>query len=305
MFVYVFESSKWIETKKLYPHDIALILDPTEKKVYFWEGPHSKSDKKVEASALFDNLITKYPNFKFTKLKEEIPQGIEEKIEIITDKSYETMQKFDRSPIYSVFFYIGILCLIFLIIVYSFVFSPLGWNISTVDPGMYSVSENDYSAWIELSSNAVFIEIILFSILTVISFFTLKIFLISTAFIGTAVEIGVFYYLNLGVYLFDFQGISLQEPPYQILINNVIIYCLLNLFSLIVILIPLIISLRALKNSTIPISWKNWIAKKKREKKIFEVKKLSILSKKTQFVPFDPNDPDRGYTKEEIEELNI
>ena len=305
MFVYVFESSKWIETEKLYPHDIALILDPSEKIIYFWRGPRSKQDAKTEASALFDNLITKYPNFKYTKLEKDIPQEIEEKIEMITDKSYETMRKFDRAPVYSVFFYIGIVCLIFLLIVYSFIFSPLGWNLSTENPGMYSVSEIDYSTWIQLSSNAAFISIVLFSILTVCSLFTLKIFLISTSLIGTGVKIGVYYYLNLGVYLFDFQGNSLQEPPYRILIIDVIIYCLLSLFSLLVILIPLIISLRALKKSTIPISWKDWKSKKKREKEIFEIKKLSILSRKTQFIPFDPDNPDREYNKEEIEELNL
>jgi len=72
-----------------------------------------------------------------------------------------------------------------------------------------------------------------------------------------------------------------------------------------VILIPLIISLRALKKSTIPISWKDWSSKKKREKVIFEIKKLSVLSKKTQFIPFDPNNPDREYSKEEIDRLNL
>jgi hypothetical protein len=305
MFVYVFESTKWIETKKLYPHDIALILNPSEKTIYFWEGPRSKSDMKEEASALFDKLISKYPNFKFTKLEKDIPQVIEEKIDMITDKSYETMQKFDRSPIYSLYFYTGLMCMIFPLIAYSFIFSPLGWNLSTTDPGMYSVSEVNYSAWVQISSNLVFTSIVLFIILTVFSFFTMKIFLITTSFIGVAVEFGVYFYVNLGVYLFDFQGTSLLEPPYQILISDVIIYCLLNLFSLLVILLPLIISLRALKNSTIPISWKDWKSKKEREKEIFEVKKLSILSRKTQFIPFDPNNPDKEYSQEEIEKLNL
>ncbi|MHA1728223.1 MAG: hypothetical protein ACTSWY_05775 [Promethearchaeota archaeon] len=304
MLIYVFESLKWIETEKLYPHDIALILNPSEKKIYLWEGPRSTVQMKEEAEDYVDDLKVKFQGFEYIKSEEKIPTNIKGEIEEKLDKKFEASQKFDRAPQYVAFLYIGFISLGFLAVTYLFILFPLGWNLSITSPGNYSADELGFSVWVQNTSWTIFTAIVVFVILLLSAIFTKKVFLIATAVIGGSIQLGTYYYVNLGVYLFDFQGESFQYPPYLIPIPNVILYALLNLLGLVATVIPLIISIQAIKRDTIPISWKEWREKKEKGKEVVRFKKVSFFTEKTGgFIPFDPNNPEEEYNGEEINDI--
>jgi hypothetical protein len=281
-----------------------LILNPEKKEIYRWMGPKSLPKLRDDSEENIDQIIQKFPQFKLIKLDKKIPDDIQIEIDNVIDRSHESKQKFDRSPPYTGFLILSYVVFIALCVSYSFILFPMGWDRYEGGMSILIVNVLNFEMWNYSAKITIIITIVLFSLLFVTSVFTLKVFLISTSIIGIFIQVGTYFYVNLGIYLFDFQANSFQSPPYQILVGEVVVFSVLNLLSLITTLIPLIISLKAIYSQSIKISLKDWIDKKKAEKKLFETKKVSVISKKSDFIPFDPKNPDKSYTEEEIRKLN-
>jgi len=97
MFFYVFESSKWIQTEKIYPHDIALILNPEKKEIYHWIGPKSLLKIRNEADDYISQMTDKFPQFKFVVLDKKISKEIQSELDAAFDKSFESIHADSKS----------------------------------------------------------------------------------------------------------------------------------------------------------------------------------------------------------------
>lgn len=262
MFSYVFNEGKWIETEKIYPHDIVLILEPKNKKIYLWKGPRAPQSLIFEALPEVDKLKEKFEKFEYIELGDVIPMKVETEIEERIDRSFEETQKIDRAPQYFLFIVFTILGLVSAVVSYIFLLAPITWNVSGSDETIMIVSEMFYANWVSVTSIAVLVTTCIFTALAITSAFTKKIFLIMNGILAMAIQYGTYRYIRLGIYLFDFQG-GASPGYYNILRSEVAIYSFLNILGFIAILVPSIISLRAIFKDTRPISFKDWLEKRK------------------------------------------
>jgi hypothetical protein len=287
MFSYTFDNGKWIESNKLYLHDIALLLDPIEKKIYLWEGPKSTAQMRQTASPFIDELKNKFPKFDYEVLGKVIPLKIEREIEEKIDRSFESVAKIDRSPDYLVFLVSIFAAFVAMTVSYIYILRPISWGFSSGLPGYNIVSEFDFSDWVENTRDILLIIIIIFGIMLVDSIVTKKIFLITTAAVCLLVQLGTYQYISLGVFLFDFQTVSGAIPyHYYILSSEVNLFTLLNILGLVACLFPLLISLFAIKRDTVKISFAEYLEKRKQQK--FVMPKYSIFKKQVKLVPIQP-----------------
>jgi len=293
MFSYTFDNGKWVESNKLYLHDIALLLDPNEKKIYYWEGPKSTTQMKQAALPCADEMKKKFPKFEFDILGKVYPLKIEKEIEEKLDHSFESSVKIDRSPDYILFVILTFISFAVMFVSYIFILRPISWGFTSTLPGYNIVSQFDFADWVGDTRDFLLVVIILFGVLLVDSIITKKIFLITTAAVCLLVQFGTYQYISLGIFLFDFQTVS--EPiayHYYILTSEVNLFTFLNIIGLVACLIPLLISINAIRKDTVKISFAEWNEKRKQSKLVMP--KYSIFKKQVKLVPIEPPTSDQS-----------
>ncbi|MCP4763975.1 MAG: hypothetical protein GY870_19540 [archaeon] len=300
MFSYVLNNRKWIEAEKIYPHDIALLLDHESKKIYIWNGPRSPDKKKEEGTKYLNILKKKFSEFEYVKLDINLTPEIQNEINLRLDTSFEEVKTADRSPPYTGFMMSCYISLALLGVAFIFILGPWFWLSTQNDELLFMVSEANFNSWTQMTSIVIIILIINFIIQLVFALLSRKIFLIMTASIGVAVELGAFFYISMGIYLFD---IVIPQNPisgfYYYGIIDIILYTLLHIIGLLAILIPLKISFSAIMETTIPIPWKEW--REKNKKVEFNMKNVSAFAKPTTFLPFDTESLSKFEMEKELE----
>ncbi|MHA1820559.1 MAG: hypothetical protein ACTSU2_16565 [Promethearchaeota archaeon] len=280
-----------MESKKIYPHDIVLLLDVNAKKIYFYAGIKARSDVIKTAKTYIDDLRKKFPKFTFEELGTVVPLKVQKEIDDLLDTSYESQQKIDRTPLYNAFLIISYVSLVAMFFSYLIILGKFGWTMSSMKPGIVSVSQYDYADWVLNSKRVILVMIILFSALFIVATLIKKIFLISTAFIGVIVEVGNYFYMNLNIFLFDFQ--SGAEPYYyDILLKDIMRFNFIQGLGISAIVLPLAISIYAILKNTKKISYAEWKKMKEEEKrkKSLGGKKFTVLEKHRRLILLD----DRG-----------
>jgi len=287
---YVLESGKWIQSDKLYPHDIALILDPSEKKIYLWEGYRATTQSRKDAIPYINEIKEKYSSFAFEELKDSVPLKVQAEIDKNLDHSFEEIQKIDRDPSFNAFLIGCYLCFAGLLIEYLYILGIWTWPI--IQGVIFQVPISDYQMWIKDTSTAVISVLILFEILLVFAILTKKTFLIMTAAVGALLQLGTYRYILLDEFLFDFKAIDGGLTfNYYIFVSDGVMFTFLNLLALATILIPMIISIKAIYEQTIPIGFNEWREKKKRAYEI-ELVKVSAYLEPSSSTPIP--DPRQG-----------
>ncbi|WP_371803543.1 hypothetical protein [Candidatus Lokiarchaeum ossiferum] len=78
--VYKFQQKGWIQTEQLLNNDIAIVVDQTQNRIYFWSGKKSKPQAIEMAKK---NLLIKkiqYSNYQYRNNQAEFPSPIMEEI---------------------------------------------------------------------------------------------------------------------------------------------------------------------------------------------------------------------------------
>lgn len=307
MFSYVFNEGKWIETEKIYPHDIVLLLEPKDKKIYLWTGSRAPNSLVEEALLKAKELKEKYTKFELVEVGDVLPMKVEAEIEERIDRTFEETQKVDRDPQYVLFIIFNVIGLISAVISYTFLLNPIAWDRSPFNSTIYVVTELYYNAWYSMTTVVILVTAIIFAALTTISLFTRKGFLIITSGLATAVQVGTYQYIRLGIYLFDFQD-GANPGYYNILIADVALFAFLNILAFITIIIPSVISIKAILSDTRPISLQDWLEKQR--KTSVTLTKYSIIADRPSITstmvdkPYQLNEvelPPKPSTDEDIE----
>lgn len=301
MFTYVLSDGKFIETEKLYPHDIALFLDKEQKRIYLWEGSYATTAAKTQAIPFIEGLKKKYNKFEFIEMGGVIPLNVQAELEKKLDKSFEVTKKIDRDPYFSLFNILSFALIVLLAISSIFLLSLLGWGTSELKPGIYIVSEIDYANWIQNSKLVLLITIIISELLFIDSIFTKKIFLIMTGMVTSLIQLGIYRYISLGVFLFDFQD-GADPGTYNILMTQVVLFVILYAIGIAATVIPMFISISAIFKDTRPISYKEW-KEKKRQSEI-KMNKFSVIRKRSTIInPTGANNPEDLLSIEQIKNI--
>ncbi len=71
----------WVETGTLTPYDVALIVDASQKSIYFWYGAKASMKRKVEAKTMIGENKQRFPRYKYFIGNERIPDDVQESIQ--------------------------------------------------------------------------------------------------------------------------------------------------------------------------------------------------------------------------------
>jgi len=222
MFLYILDLSKndFVESESLYPHDIALLIDNEERKVYFYSGVKSKEREQKIGIDLASKIIKKFKMFEFVLLDNVIPLKVQAEIDemIIGD---DILVKIERTlPMQiSIYFGIGILILSLLIPILGF--SIFGWDKPEII--LYSVTASQFASYFD---RLILISWIWFGITCaqlVCTIWSQKIYLVVCSLASTIITLGLVFYMNQRVLLFEFQS-PLESNIYLIQRLDIILF---------------------------------------------------------------------------------
>ncbi|QEE14692.1 hypothetical protein DSAG12_00505 [Promethearchaeum syntrophicum] len=223
MFLYILDLSKndFVESETLYPHDIALLIDNEEKKVYFYSGVKSKEREQKIGIDLASKIINKFKMFEFVLLDSVIPLKVQAEIdEMIIGE--DTIIKIERTfPMQiSIYFGIGILILSFLIPILGF--SIFGWEKPEII--LYSVTASQFTSYFD---RLIIITWIWFGITCVqlaCTIWSQKIYLVVCSLSSTIITLGLVLYMNQRNFIFEFQPGSIESSLYLIQRYEIILF---------------------------------------------------------------------------------
>jgi len=210
MFLYILDLTKmdFIESESLYPHDIALLIDNEEKKVFFYSGVKSKEREIKIGIDLASKIINKFKMYEFVILEDVVPLKVQARIDemMIGDL---IIVKVERTLPMQISVIIGISSLILSILIPILGLSIFGWDKPEII--LYSVSTSQFASFF---GRLILISWIAFGIncaQLICNIWSKKIFLVVCSVASTIITLGLVLYVNQGVLLFEFQPGSVES----------------------------------------------------------------------------------------------
>ena len=223
MFLYILDLTKmdFVESESLYPHDIALLIDNEERKVFFYAGIKSKEREQKIGIDLASKIITKFKMFEFVLLDNVIPLRVQAEIDemIIGD---DIIVKIERTLPMQISIYIGIGILILSFLMPIIGFSLFGWEKPEII--LYSVTAAQFASYFD---RLILISWIWFGITCAqlaCNIWSKKIYLVVCSLASTIISLGLVLYVNQRVLLFEFQSGSIESGIYLIQRFEIILF---------------------------------------------------------------------------------
>ncbi|MHA1672549.1 MAG: hypothetical protein ACTSYI_02890 [Promethearchaeota archaeon] len=201
MYCYVLDKSKldWIESESLFLHDIALLIENTEKRVYMYSGPKSTKKEQEIGIKLAQNIIEKF-SYEFIILGTAVPLKIQSEIDLLLGDNIDPRTYKEDRTLSMIFFSIfGMIGGIAFIGMFINQLRMIGWKVA---PLVFGTSVETFSALFEISIFFLWISMGFFGAQFLVSLLTKRIFLIFASFSVAAISFGAYLYLDKGVFLF-------------------------------------------------------------------------------------------------------
>ena len=148
MFLYILDLTKmdFVESESLYPHDIALLIDNEERKVFFYSGVKSKERERKIGIDLASKIINKFKMYNFVILDDVVPLKVQARIDemMIGD---EIIVKVERTLPMQISIIFGICSLILSFLIPILGFSLFGWEKPEII--LYSVSASQFASYFD------------------------------------------------------------------------------------------------------------------------------------------------------------
>ncbi len=247
MIVFIYDND-WIESKELFPHDIALLVEMKENKVYLWFGPFSKKEIREAAEQRAKEYMKNYGEMKLDVLDQDtIPLKLQAEIEQLLGENRDFLtKKIPRTAPMSLFYYCMYASLGFLIISVLNLFRMLQGDI--VGDGLL-INSFQFHDYFILSEQLVFISVILAGIGVVLGIWSEKLFLTVSAVVGFVISLGFYFYVGNREFLFYSLPTTL-EWNYLLEIRSIVVFFVWSAIACIGHIISTIIANRAIKNTT-------------------------------------------------------
>lgn len=248
MIVFIYDNNDWVESTKLFPHDIALLVEMKEMKVYLWFGPFSKKELRVAAEEQAQKYMQNYKDMKLEVLNEQtIPLKLQAEIEELLGENRDFLsKKIPRTLPMSLFYYCMYSSLAFLIISVLNLFRMLQGDI--VGDGLL-VNSYQFHDYFVLSEQLVFVSLVLAGIGVILGIWSEKLFLTASAAVSFVISLGFYFYIGNREFLFYSLPTTL-EWNYLFEIGSIIVFFVWTIVACIGHAISTILANRAIKNTT-------------------------------------------------------
>ena len=210
MFLYILDITKndFVESESLYPHDIALLIDNEEKKVFFYSGTKSKEKERKIGIDLASKIINKFKTYKFVILDEVVPLKVQSEIDGMMIGGDEIIVKVERILPMQISMIIGIGSIILSLFIPIIGFSLFGWE--KLEIIYYSVSATQFTSYFDTLILIIWIGFGLNCAQLICNIWSKKIYLVVSALASTIITLGLVLYLNQRELLFEFQSGSIH-----------------------------------------------------------------------------------------------
>ncbi|UYP46179.1 hypothetical protein NEF87_002464 [Candidatus Lokiarchaeum ossiferum] len=214
MFVYIYDHAKqdWIEAEDLFPHDVALLIENDQRKVYFYSGSKCKAEEREQGLQSSQDILNKFPSYSLEILSDAIPLKIQAEIDLLLGENIDASRfKEDRTISMNFLMILGLLYSLSFLLILINSFRVIGWTIeNNILMPSHEVFEENFAlsiifAWITIGIGGVY---------ALNSLITRRIFLIICAVVSEGIILGVFFYLQKGIAIFSLD--SGYTDPYLI-----------------------------------------------------------------------------------------
>jgi len=238
---FIYQKNHWVEeTEHLLLHDCVAFLDEEERRVYLYNGPKS-NDKRLEKG--YDSvtkLMLNLPDdsLELTVLLDDIPEKIQNILDVMFKRvrKEEESQKHVFTSLILIRMYVVFSMLTLILPIFSML-NLLNFLLLPVSNGVTAVTAVNYNLWFLISRILTIITTIFFIFNIIIGIYEQDIPVGIFSLVGVIVCIGIFLYLEQGIYLFNFQpGWSLTR--YLILHTDLLGFFVLNLLVILIFELP-------------------------------------------------------------------
>ena len=223
MFLYILDLTKmdFVESESLYPHDIALLIDNEEKKVFFYSGTKSKEREIKIGIDLASKIINKFKMYKFVILEDVVPLKVQAQIDemMIGD---EIIVKVERTLLMQISIYFGIDVLIVSLLVPILGLSIFWWDKPEII--LYSVTATQFASCFDILILISWIGFGINCAQLICNIWSKKVYLVVCSMASTIIALGILLYINQRVLLFEFQPGSIESSNYLIQRLEIILF---------------------------------------------------------------------------------
>ncbi len=215
MFFYILDLTKmdFTESESLYPHDIALLIDNEEKKVFFYAGVKSKERERKIGIDLASKIIKKFKMYKFEILQDVIPLKIQVQIDEIMIGD-EIIVKVERSLPMQISVFVGIGILIVSLLTPILGFSIFWWDKPEII--LYSINASQFANYFDLLILISWIGFGINCAQLICNIWSKKIYLVVCSVASTIITLGLVLFVNQRELIFEFQAGSIESSTYLI-----------------------------------------------------------------------------------------
>ncbi len=218
IFIYNEVQDQWVEenTHLLY-HDLVAFIDKDQNVIYLWNGPKSTKDKLKKGENSIHKLLRDFTNinFQIKKLNKDFPPQVTNRLDSLLDtaKKEKELANYQYSHFFTIRIHslISIVTLILPIITFILLGSSLFWDNIGSD---FIIKASNYNTWLILAIIPLIISLFLFISQLIIAVFEYDISIIIFSSISIVLSISLLFYLQQGVFLFQFQEESTSSLYY-------------------------------------------------------------------------------------------
>lgn len=212
IFIYTEQQDKWVEesTHLLY-HDLVAFIDKDRNIIYLWNGPKCTKDKLKKGKKSIHKLLRDFTdiNFQIKKLNKDIPPHIKNRLENLLDtsKKEKELANYQYSHFFTIRLHtiISIVALILPIVSFIILSSSLFWENVGND---FLIKASNYNIWLISALIPLIISLLLFISQLIIAVYEHDTSIIIFSSTSIVLSISLLFYLQQGVFLFQFQEAS-------------------------------------------------------------------------------------------------
>ena len=211
----------FIESESLYPHDIALLIDNEEKKVFFYSGVKSKERERKIGIDLASKIINKFKMYKFEILEDVIPLKIQAQIDEIMIGD-EIIVKVERSLPMQISIYFGIGILIVSLLAPILGLSIFWWDKPEII--LYRITASQFASYFDLLILVSWIGFGINCAQLICNIWSKKIYLVVCSVASTIIALGLVLFINQRELIFEFQAGTIESSLYLIQRIEIILF---------------------------------------------------------------------------------
>jgi hypothetical protein len=248
MIMFIYDNDDWVESTKLFPHDIALLVRMNEMKVYLWFGPFSKKELRDSAEQRAKKHMEKDPEMKLEILDDQtIPLKLQAEIEELLGENRDFLsKKIPRTLPMTLFYYCMYSALAFLILSVLNLLRMFQGDI--VGNGLL-INRYQFQDYFVLSEQFVFISVILAGFGVILGIWSEKLFLTVSAVVSFVISLGFYFYIGNREFLF-YSLPTTFEWDFLLEIGSIVVFFIWALIACIGHGISTIVANHAIKTST-------------------------------------------------------